>query len=249
MIDLIGPRGLGDAIYVRAMAMRWLELGQPVTVFTIWPEVFDGIDVTVKSPTERTGNENIYHCVICSHCRLPDVVPVCVFDRICHQAGLFEPFEFKIDWKVKKPDMVNKIKRRSDGRKIMIYQPPKVANGFEQTLFNPHADDFIRYLEAHSDFYRIKVGHPLTAHELKGAPCEMDIFGHTSVSDVFDIATICDLFFSQVSYLVTLGEAMNKNVACMVTRRQLEANSVRVRQLTPAIFFCKHHLVEVVNVE
>lgn len=249
MIDLIGPRGLGDAIFVRAVAMRWLELGQPVTVFTLWPEVFDGIDVTVKNPTERTGDENIHHCVGCSHCRLPDVLPVSMFRRICHQSGLFEPFDFKIDWKVKSPDMVNKIKRRSNGRKILIYQPPKVANGFEQELFNPSPEDFIQYLEDHSDFYRIKVGHPLTAHEFIDAPCELDLFGKTSVSDVFDIATICDLFFSQVCYLVTLGEAMDKKVACMFTRRQLEANAVRIRQLTPPVFIHKHHLAEVIDVE
>jgi hypothetical protein len=249
MIDLIGPRGLGDAIFVRSVAVRWIELGEKVTVFTTWPEVFDGIGAIVRPSASRTGDENIHHCVGCLHCRLPDVQPVSIFRRICHQSGLFEPFDFRLDWKVKRPDLIGKIKRRSAGRKIMIYQPPKIANGFEQTLFNPRQEDFFRYLEGRDDCYRIKVGHASGAHEYKGAPCELDLFGKTTVSDVFDIATICDLFFSQVSYLVTLGEALDKQVVCMFTKRALSANSVKVRQLTPDVFFHKRHLVEVVNVE
>lgn len=48
MIELQGPRGLGDALLVRIVAMEWLRRGREVRVHTAWPEVFQGLRATIE---------------------------------------------------------------------------------------------------------------------------------------------------------------------------------------------------------
>lgn len=45
MIRLNAPKGLGDAIHVRAVVIHLLRQGELVTVFTRWPEVFADLDI------------------------------------------------------------------------------------------------------------------------------------------------------------------------------------------------------------
>jgi hypothetical protein len=247
--DLIGPRGLGDALLVRAVALEWLARGEQVTVYTLWPMIFEDLPITIKGQPERTGDEDISHCIACFHCRRPEVVPLDMFTRICHQAGLFEPVELRIDWKPTNAKIRDRVLRKANGRKVLIYQPPKIATGGEQALYNPPADVFHRWLEERGDYYRIKVGHKSAAHELPHAPCELNLFNLTTIKDVLDLATVGDLFFSQVCYLPTLAECLDKPSVTMFTRRQLEAKAARVRNLNPETFLHKRHLSEVVYVD
>jgi len=157
--------------------------------------------------------------------------------------------ELRLDWKVRDQSFLDKIKRRANAKPILIYQPPKVTNGGEQELYTPPADAFNNWLLARDDHYRIKVGHPSAAMEFRDAPCELNLFNKTSVRQMIDLATIGDLFFSQVCFLPTLAEAMDKKSVCMFTRRQLAAGTNWVRAITPDVFFHKRHLGEAVYVD
>lgn len=250
MIDLLGPRGLGDALLVRVVAMEWLRRGEQVRVFTQWADLFRDLAVEIATGTPyRDGQADVYGCAACMNCRRQEMAPLSVFTRSCHQCGLYEPVELDLKWQVTDPTPFGKIRRRAAGRPILIYQPPKIANGEEQALYTPPAADFIRWLDDHADHYRIKVGHPSAAQEFRGAPCELDLFGKTTVLELIDLATIGDLFFSQVCFIPTLAESLDKRSACMFTRRQLSAKSNKVRNLTPEAFLHKRHLHEVVYVD
>lgn len=203
MIELQGPRGLGDALLVRLVAAEWIRRGEQVRVHTTWPDLFRGLKV--------------------------------------HLAG--------VEHLVRDAEPFGKIKRRADGRPILIYQPPKIANGAEQELYTPPTEAFLRWLDEHSDHYRIKVGHPSAAEEFRGAPCELDLFGKTTVLQMIDLATIGDLFFSQVCFIPTLAETLWKRSAVMFTRRQLSAGSNKVRSLRPEVFLHRRELHEVVYVD
>lgn len=124
-----------------------------------------------------------------------------------------------------------------------------MTNGAEQELYTPPTEAFLRWLDEHSDHYRIKVGHPSAAEEFRGAPCELDLFGKTTVTQMIDLATIGDLFFSQVCFIPTLAETLGKRSAVMFTRRQLSAGSNKVRSLRPEVFLHRRELHEVVYVD
>jgi hypothetical protein len=250
VIDLLGPRGLGDGLLVRVAAMEWLRRGEEVRVYTYWPELFHDLPVELATGTPyRDGQSDVYGCAACMHCRRPDVVPLSMFTRSCHQCGLQEVPELDLAWTVTNQAPLDRVRRKANGKPILIFQPPKIANGEEQELYNPRAEDFNRWLDGRTDYYRVKVGHPSAAQEFRDAPCELNLFNKTTVKEMLDLATIGDLFFSQVCFIPTLAESLNKRSVCMFTRRQLSAKSNKVRNLTPEVFLHKRHLHEVVYVD
>lgn len=237
VIYLDSPKGLGDAIYVRAIVLHCLERDR-VTVFTPWPDVFDDLPITTEA--RRTGNEDIRHCSACLHCRLPEVQPESIFAMACRQAGIQEPVELKMNWKVRNPDVLAKIRRRAGDRQILMYQPPKRETGTQQDLSRPDSAAFTDYLRTRNA-YRIKVGSA-SVQEIPAAPCELDLFGKTSIHDVFDLGTIADSFFGEPSYIGIMAQAMNKPHTCMFSSRAAWANDSRIRNMTPQRFFHKPEL-------
>jgi len=240
MIELQGPRGLGDALLVRLVAAEWIRRGEQVRVHTTWPDLFRGLKVHLAGVEHlvRDGQTDLYACTGCPNCRRPEMATLSLFTRACHQCGLYDPVPFDLAWTVTDAEPFGKIKRRADGRPILIYQPPKIANGAEQELYTPPTEAFLRWLDEHSDHYRIKVGHPSAAEEFRGAPCELDLFGKTTVLQMIDLATIGDLFFSQVCFIPTLAETLGKRSAVMFTRRQLSAgsNNLHRRELHEVVY-------------
>ena len=241
MIDLDGPRGLGDAIHLRALVLHLLGAGDEVTVFTPWPDVFSGLAIVVKGIKERTGAEDIHHCSACLHCRLTEVRGrlTTMFEMACRQAGVFEPVPLAIDWVVRNNNLVERIKRRAAGRKVFVYQPPRITNGLEQEVMRPNAEAFVRYIDQHSDCYRIKVGRSDAVEVFGDAPCELNLFDKTSVHDAFDVVSVADMVFSPPSYLTILAQAMDRPYTCMFTRRAALSQFSRAKNLTPEVLFHK----------
>jgi hypothetical protein len=239
VFDIVASKGPGDAVMLRALALHLRRNEWDVTVYTGWPDVFIGMDVAVKK--DRTGEEDIRHCKACLHCRLPEVRMGTLFEMACRQAGVFDRVPLAIDWIPQNHELMRSILEAADGRKILMYQPPKIARGFEQEEMRPDPESFGAVLMRHSDYFRIKVGHPDSVDAGK-YPCELDLFGKTTVRDVFDIGTIADRMFSDVSYLQILAQALDKFSVCMFTERARNSKFSRVRNMTPDMLFHKREL-------
>lgn len=241
MIHLNAPKGLGDALYLRAIALHLLARGDSLTVYTGWPDVFTGLAATVKRLNEIGESDTIDHAMYCLFCRIPAVRILDQFTLTCLQSGIVEPVALRLDWPVSNHKLLADVKSRAGNRPIFIYQPPKLANNEKQEHLCPRIEPYSAYVAAKADCFRIRVGCPEFVQDRK-LPCELDLFGKTSVRDVLDLCTIGDLFFSGPSYLLIAAEAMDKPFTCMFSRRGLASGFARVRNVTPERVFHKRHL-------
>ncbi len=226
----MGAKGLGDALYVRAIALHLISK-VPVTVYTPWPEVFSDLAVTVKPLSARTLQVDIRHCSYCLHCRLPEVKKTSMFEMACRQAGVLEPVELQVAWEVRNRKLADKVKALAAGRQILAYQPPKVGSSVS-------ANDFESHLGA--DHFRIRLGCPGVAQDIGAS--DLDLFGKTAVTDLLDVASLADGFFGEPCYLTTLAQAMDKPFTCLFSSSAATAADSRTRNLTPERFFHKPHL-------
>jgi len=246
MIEIKASKGLGDALYLRAIALHLLERGEAVTIFTLWPEAFHGVAATVKGLDQLTGAEDLELAAYCVFCRNPALERQDQFTRACLQVGIREPVALRLDWKVRNPALVERIKAQAGGRPILVYQPNKKANNPEQALLRPRSEAFNAHLAAQRECFRVKVGTHHALDRDEGAPCDLDLFDRTSVSDVIDIATAADRFFGETCWLLVAAEALDKPFTCMFSRRGLASPRRRVCNVTPALVFHKPHLTTAV---
>lgn len=242
MIQLKAAAGLGDAIYLRAIALHLAGRGKDVEIFTPWRDVFSDLPVRVRSYSEITGDEDWNNAKACLHCRILDAPDV--FSMACLQAGVMGPVPFRLDWKVRNVELVARVKREAAGRKILMFQPLKVARNLNEQLSRPNPAAYAEAIEAREDHFRVMVGHPRFVQDMN-LPHELNLMGQTSVADLFDIATAADTFFGEPSYIPTLADALGKPHTCMFSRRAIESGRTHIRNLKPDRLFHRPHLATV----
>lgn len=239
MKQLNASKGLGDAIYLRAVVLHLLDRGEDLTVFTGWPDVFSDLPVTVKAYSDATGDEDWHHAKPCLHCRI--ITDMDSFAMACRQAGIEEPVELRADWKVRNKELIYRIRREAGGRRIFVYQPLKKTTNENQSLARPEWGAFRKVLEKNEDHFRIRLGHPSHLDD-SAAPCELDLFGKISVTDAFDIVSIADVVFGEPCYLFILAQAMNKPSISIFSGRGADSGRHRIVNFSPERLFNKRHL-------
>lgn len=241
MIGIRGPKGLGDAVHLRAAVLHLLHRGEEVKVFTKFPEVFAGLPVVTGPMAEGDAFEDLLHFGY----QIMREDDTSNFTAACRRAGLNEPIELRIDWQVRNQALVNSIIDMAAGRKVFVYQTRKIARNPAQELLRPNLKAYNGFIAEHREHFRIRLGHPPYVEQDRSAPCELDLLGKSSIPDAFDIATIGDMFFGESCYVPMVGEANDKRYAIMFTRRAL-ASDCRIRNMTPARLFHKKHLATAV---
>lgn len=240
-MNLIGPKGLGDAIYLRAIVLHFLEIGKPVTVYTFWPDVFSGLPVEVKSAVGVSGDPGeglkLRGAFYCLQCNAPAMRVLTQFQMMCLQAGVETPIALRADWKVRNRTLVDSVREQARGKPVLLYQAPKRATKPYQ--FPPDSGEFQKFLlnDAH---FRVKVGHPNYGDD--EFPSDRNLFGLCSVSDLFDLASVADLCYAEPSYLPILAQAMDRRFVCMFSRKALESDFAKVAGVRPERLFHKPHL-------
>lgn len=247
MINLNGSKGLGDALYVRAVARHliWKE-GKEVTVFTRWPEVFRDLPLKVKALGDVTGREDLHNVVSCGHCRVQQPASLDFFTLACRQAGIVDEVDLYIDWKIKDQNLVDGIRRQAKGRRVFVYQSPKKSSGAEQEAMRPNRAAFNRFVANHADCFRVRLGHPGFVEDDQDAPCELDLFGKVSVTDALDVGAGADLMFSDPSFITVMAESMGKRFTAMLSRRAETFPNIRARAATADRLFHNKNLLTVV---
>lgn len=245
MIELIAPKGLGDAIYLRAITFHLLGQLEHVTVYTPWPEVFEDLKITVRKINEQGKACDLRPLAYSrkSGCEGPQDQ----FSRACRRAGFMDKIGLSIFWKVRNTALLDSIRRQAKGRRILMYQSIKDFNNPYQELLRPDVKAFNGFVSKCHEFFRIKVGGKgWLAPAYRDAPCDLDLVGRTSVHDVFDIASIADTIFCEPCFLVVLAEAMDKPFTCMFSRRGIESAITTVSDINPQRIFNKPHLATAV---
>lgn len=245
MIELRGPKGLGDAIYLRSIALHVLDRGEEVSVFTQWPEVFAGLPVTIRSQTESPDPEALRSAFYCLFCRIPGPKSLDQYSMMCAQVGLPEPAPLRLGWTVRNRALVDRIARMAGERKILLFQPPKAANGPEQEMLRPRESAFNAALARHDGYFKVRVGCSKYLQP-SAAPCDLDLLDQTSVSDLLDLATVADLFFGDSCALLVMADALEKPSVYVMTRRSLKSAQQRVCNQTGDRLFHRSHLVTTV---
>lgn len=243
VMQLRASKGLGDAIYLRAAALHLVERGEAVEVFTIWPEVFADTGVKVRSLDEITGDEDWRSVKSCLHCRIlnaPDA-----FTMACLQAGIVEPVRLRLDWRVRNAVLVERVRREARGRPVLVYQPPKLSPNLNDRLSRPTIEAYGQTIEGFRDHFRVRIGHPRFVESM-AFPCDLDLFGLTSVSDALDVCSVADRFVCEPSYVQAVAEALDKPYTCVFSRRAVESGRTYISNLKPERVGHKPHLMTAV---
>ncbi len=140
----------------------------------------------------------------------------------------------RFDWVVKNQPLIDQIRAKAEGRKIVVVHggraPMARTDGFGHELL-PKKAAFDTVLDALSGSFLMRIGKGSDIYSLRS---DLDLSGTTSVSDLLDIAWICDGIIGQCSFVVPLAECFDKPLLAVWAAHGMEATRHEyVRTITP----------------
>lgn len=221
--------GLGDSIYLQSVVRYFLEHGAIVQARSDYPEVFSQLGGSLRvSPFVKHGVNTIAHYSSRKH-----VVGTDQFQDCCINAGITEPVEFKLGWVAKPHPVIARL--RSIGKPIVCVGLPRTpmarTDGFGDEVL-PDCDriqQIINELSGQVSFIQIGKGEP--RYTFFGL--DSDMSNRTRVSEVLDIASLCDGFLGYCSFLVPLAESLSRPGLFVWSRRGLNSGNSFVKAITP----------------
>lgn len=200
-----GGAGLGDAIYIRAIAEHFVRKGQKVVVATPYPTVFEGAGVETI-PFTRHEIDVLAHYSEDRHRQ-----ETTQFLDMCLRAKVKEEVPLRFDWKPKNENLLAQVKEQAAGRKVLLVhggrEPFGRTDGLGLDLI-PKADAFACALAELRDCLTIGIGDG--KRQFYTPEVELDLIGKTSVTDVLDMGKICDGVVAQVSFCAPMAECFDK---------------------------------------
>lgn len=228
MKSIRGGRGLGDSLYVQAVARHIIKTrGERLKVCADYPDVFRplGPMVTVV-PHTRVGINYL------AHYSMRKSQPTKQFQDCCIAAGILEPAELRLDW-VPTSEAGERLKEQ--GKPVVCVQLPRApmgrSDGFGKELL-PDCRVIQRMIDAlrgRAFIVQIGAGQPL----FKFDGLDMDLANQTTVAEMIDVAHAAAGFLGYVSFLVPLAESLDKPGLFVWSSRGLKAGHPYVRQITP----------------
>lgn len=234
-----GGSGLGDALYLQAVARHLLGRGERLEVCCDWPEVF--------APLARRYGERLVLAPFRKH-RIERLATYAMrrgvagsdqFQDCCIQAGIAEPVELKLDWQPSNSPL-------SDGVELYARQHrPLLLVALPRTPFGRRSDGYgLEFLPEFALIQRVilrlRAAGATVVQVGRGAPLyryaglDFDLANVTSVSELLDLAAVADGMLGQCSFFVPLAESLAKPALLVWSRRGLNSANRIIRQLTPA---------------
>lgn len=227
MKTIRGGKGLGDALYVQAVARHLVKQGQAIRAATAYPEVFGplGIECT---PFTRQGIQ------ILAHYALRKSQPTDQFTDCCIQAGIKGPVELRLDWDVQDAALTDRL--LSHGKPVVLVQLPRNpmgrVDGFGAELL-PDCGRIQRAIDAiQGRALLVQVGRGTPLFRFTGI--DVDLANQTSVSQLIDVAAISFGAVGYVSFALPLCESLGKRALLVWSRKGLKSKTAYIRQITPA---------------
>lgn len=221
-----GGNGLGDAIYVRAIAAHLLKAGEKVTVCTSYPGVFSELDVGLE-PFTRFNIDVLAHYTAGKNSPGTNQ-----WQDICSSAKVDAPLGF--EWTVRNQALVDEMRAKAAGRPLILVGAPHVPmdrkDGFGMELL-PDRDAFQAALAAMDDCFTVQVGHKASPYQIR---TDAQLNGGTSVTDLLDLGRSCDALIGQCSFVIPLAEVFDKPLLIVWAARGMEPQMHHyIRSITP----------------
>lgn len=228
MKSIRGGMGLGDALYVQAIARHLVKRGQRLKVCTAWPDVFLPLgDRVAIAPFTRLGIDFLAH--YSARKRYSETKQ---FEDCCITAGIHEPVDLRLDW-VPTSEVGERLK--GAGRPVVCVQLPRSPMGRKDGFGAELLPDcrviqrLIDRLKGRAQIVQIGAGEPL--FRFKGI--DVDLANRTTVREMVDVAVAADGFLGYVSFVVPLAESLGKPAMLVWSRRGLKSGTQYIRQITP----------------
>lgn len=228
MRSIRGGMGIGDAIYLAAVVRHLVARGEQLEVCTAWPEVFQAYADRIKlSPFRRSPVDVLAHYSRRRNWRTRQ------FEDVCIQAGIAGPVELRLDWTVTDQDLTRRL--LAYRRPIVCVQLPRAPMGRTDGIGHELLPDCRRIQEVLDRLrgrvllVQIGAGRPL----YKFSGIDVDLRDETTISQLFDVASLASGFVGYVSYLVPMAEAFEKPALLVWSRMGLRSTTGFVRQITP----------------
>ncbi|HBA32966.1 MAG TPA: hypothetical protein DCZ12_02385 [Gammaproteobacteria bacterium] len=228
MRSIRGGRGLGDAMYVQAVARHLVHKGEKLRVYNDWPDLFLPLgDAVVTRPFSRAVDITAHYSMR-KDCRDTNQ-----FEDCCIQAGLKEPADLMLDWTITDHPFIDSVIKQAKCKPICLVQmyrePMNRKDGFGLELL----PDPMRYQAMIDDIQAFKVlvggGKPL--HPVGNV--DLDLTNKTSVCQLMDLAYICDAMFGFCSFMVPMAEQFDKRALFLWSRKGTKSQKRYIKQITP----------------
>lgn len=223
-----GGRGLGDSIYVQAVARHLIKTkGERLRVCADYPDVFRPLgDMVEVVPHRRTNIDYL------AHYSARKYLPTKQFVDCCQASGIMEPVELRLDWT---PTSRIGEQLKEAGRLIVCVQLPRTpmnrTDGFGAELL-PDCRVIQRMIDALRErALLVQIGAGQALYRFKGI--DVDLANRTTVAEMIDVAHAADGFLGYVSFLVPLAESLDKPGMFVWSQRGLKSGTQYVRQIRP----------------
>lgn len=218
--------GIGDNLYLQSIVRHLVGLGAKLQVCTSYPELFQ-FDVSFDK-FEKSKVDYVCHYV--SGKSNPDTNQF----QDMHRAIKIEHCELKLDWTVKNINLCNKIKAQAAGKPILFVHggraPMARTDGFGAELLPD--ERVFRYIldQLRSKYFTVYCGKGQKIFEFA---VDLDLNDRTSVTDILDIASICDRFYGQCSFIIPLAESFDKKLLTLFSSKGFLSPREFIRKITP----------------
>lgn len=224
MKSIRAGRGLGDSLYLQAVARHLVGKGQRLKVCSNWPDVFRPLGGSVQVvPFTRLADINAHYTLRKARGDTDQ------FEDCCIQAGIRERVEFRLDWKPGKT-LIDSLPKPVVC--VLLYRlPMDRVDGFAAELL-PEFQQMQRLIDAlkgRATIVQIGSGKPL--REFQGI--DLDLANKTSVSELLDVASVADGFLGYCSFLVPLAESLDKPALFLWSSKGVVSRTSYIRQITP----------------
>ena len=224
-------RGLGDSLYLQSVCREYVKQGQRLKIATDFPDIFKPLgDMVSTMPFTRERIDIIAHYSLRKIYR-----DTTQFQDCCIQAGLSKNVEFKLDWKIVNSQLVEKLKIASKGKPILIVQSPRSpmnrVDGYGKELLPDRyvLQDILDIISP--KLFTVLIGNETPMFELNGI--DLDLVKKTSITDLLDIAFVCDAIYGYCSFAVPLAESFDKKALFVWSDNGLKSRDQFISSITP----------------
>lgn len=226
--------GLGDSVYLRAIADHLAAAGEEITALSNYPEIFAGSPCRVE-PFRRERVDIVAHYVMGK--ANPGTTQ---WDDVRIAAGVRDPIPLAFDWRIQNGELVDGVRERADGLPVVLVQggrtPMARTDGFGKELL-PDRQAFEAAIDAiRGRCYLVAVGK---AEPVYRVLVDEDLTGQTSVADLLDLFKACNAAVSQVGYAVPMAEVFDIPLLVVWADSGLKSREPYVARITPSKIFSK----------
>ncbi len=222
--------GFGDSIYLQSVVRHLVAKGENLIVRSDYPDLFESLNV----PVIKFGKGGP---VIAAHYSLrKNIETTDQFQDCCIAAGIKDPVEMKLDWKVRQPDILSRhrIRRKSEYTTLAVMLPraPMARkDGFGEELKPEYSilDGLLNKNSQSIVSVLIGAGKPLYNY----FSIDLDFSNKTTIPDLLDIASRVDGFVGYCSFMIPLAESLNKPFFALWSSRGLKSKTQYIRSITP----------------